>query len=266
MSWIESHQSLSRHRKTMRVVSVLKVDRHKLLGHLHELWWWGLDNADTDGNLEGIAEEQIAMGAEWPVKDATRFVAALVDGGFLEGSPGAYILHDWYAYAGKLNTKRAANRERMKRARAEHVQRTTDARAAHVHTLPNQPNQPNQPVPTVLGGVGGTEDDGGRYRRLCDAWLSATGSTLSPQPAERFEAFAEDLSEGWVVDAIRITGEQGNRAPKYAFSILDRWKTQGRDSSKTSTDPTADKLARELAFIENPNIEGIPTSGAGASR
>ena len=54
MAWIESHQSLSRHRKTLAVVAELKVDRHKLIGHLHELWWWALDNATAEGALGQI--------------------------------------------------------------------------------------------------------------------------------------------------------------------------------------------------------------------
>lgn len=44
MAWIESHQTLSRHRKTLRAAALLHVDRHKMIGHLHELWWWALDN------------------------------------------------------------------------------------------------------------------------------------------------------------------------------------------------------------------------------
>ncbi len=37
MSWIESHQSLSRHRKTMRAAAVLKADRHKLIDGMERL-------------------------------------------------------------------------------------------------------------------------------------------------------------------------------------------------------------------------------------
>src|SRR5262245_39657575 len=111
MSWIESHQSLSRHRKTIKAAKVLGCDRHKLIGHLHELWWWGLDNADRQGNLPGISGGELAEAAGWydRKKDLT---TALVEAGFVEVIEGGFRLHDWYEYAGKLNAKRAKDRAR----------------------------------------------------------------------------------------------------------------------------------------------------------
>ena len=145
MAWIESHQDLRKHPKTLMAVTALHVDRHKFIGHLHCLWWWGLDVADLEGRLpSGTTPAVIADAAEWPVAKAQSFVAALMDckgnepedTGFLELLDGRYILHDWWEYAGKYNAKRAANKERMANARADHVQRTTNARAAHVQGLP----------------------------------------------------------------------------------------------------------------------------------
>jgi hypothetical protein len=147
MAYIESHQSLSRHRKTLAVVSTLHVDRHKLLGHLHELWWWGLDNADITGLVGHVSDEVLAEAAGWPLKDAQRFVGALTSAEFIDATPDGLVLHDWPDYAGKLNERREQNRERMRRARAargprtdppngraraEHVQHTNGAQAAHV--------------------------------------------------------------------------------------------------------------------------------------
>lgn len=260
MSWIESHQSLSKHRKTTRLAALLKADRHKVIGHLHEMWWWGLDNADVDGGLAGLTEDEIAMGAEWPTKDAKRFVCALVEAGFLEAADGGYVLHDWYAYAGKLNTKRAANRDRMKRARAEHVQRTTDARAAHVHTLPTVPNQPNQPAANAASehaaAAGALEDlpeVHDDYRKICDAWFVATGTTLPPATAERFEAKAEKLGLATVLAAIRETGDNGAKSPKYTLAILEHWESEGRTGpdEKPATPP------RVISKIPNPFFDGF---------
>lgn len=173
MAWIESHQSLSRHRKTLTAAALLKTDRHKVIGHLHELWWWGLDNADIHGNLGLVPDDMIAEGAGWPVKEASRFVDALVSARFLERkSDGSVILHDWYDFAGKLNERRAkdAARKRMSedyppetpddRPRNGHgnpadIQRNSagtsigasegnpaDIHTGSVCTVPNQPNQP----------------------------------------------------------------------------------------------------------------------------
>lgn len=139
MSWIESHQSLSRHKKVAGLVALLKTDRLKIIGHLHELWWWGLDNADVDGNLGDTSNEALAIAACWPVKDAKRFVEALIVVRFVDQSERGLVLHNWYAYAGKLMAARAANKERMQRARASHVPNTERARVALPYpTVPNR--------------------------------------------------------------------------------------------------------------------------------
>lgn len=120
MSWIESHQSLARHRKTLRAAGLLHCDRHKLIGHLHSLWWWALDNVGTDGSLGCLTDAEIAEAAEWPVRRAREFVKALGDcgapgPGFIVGENGSRQLHDWYEYAGKLIQRRAQDRERKRK-------------------------------------------------------------------------------------------------------------------------------------------------------
>lgn len=117
MAWIESHQSLSRHRKTLRTAGRLSVDRHKLIGHLHELWWWALDNVGADGCLGDVTAYEIATAAEWD-GDADAFLDALVEAGFIDKEGGALYLHDWYDYAGKLIERREAERERSRQRRA----------------------------------------------------------------------------------------------------------------------------------------------------
>jgi hypothetical protein len=143
MAWIQSHQALSRHKKTLALAAYLRTDRYKVLGHLHELWWWGIDNADTNGQIGAVPAEVIAEAAGWPVKDAERFVESLVSAGFMDRTDDQLSLHNWFEYAGKLNVQRDENKERMRRKRAAppphppntngtsaaHVQRTTTARA-----------------------------------------------------------------------------------------------------------------------------------------
>jgi hypothetical protein len=139
VAWIKSHQSLAYHRKTLAAAELLHIDRCKMIGHLHMLWWWGLDNADSNGHLGRTTPQAIAEAASWPIREAERFVDALVNTGFLEVDQKQYALHDWYDYAGKLNDQRMKNRERMSvrrdqrtnGARAEHVQHTTSARVSH---------------------------------------------------------------------------------------------------------------------------------------
>lgn len=153
MAYIQLHQSLSHHRKTLRVAAVLKCDRHKVLGHLDELWWWGLDNANPQGLIGQVTPEDLADAAGWPVKDAARFVRALLDcggegkPGFLERSASGYVLHDWPDYAGKLNDQRELRKAANRQAQARRRQR-----------LRSSPND-DMPLTSVLTGDD-SEDDG----------------------------------------------------------------------------------------------------------
>jgi hypothetical protein len=153
LAWIESHQSLSRHRKTLRAVTLLRIDKHKFLGHLHELWWWALDNVGLDGNLGDLTTEEIEAGAEWDGETGA-LCQTLQAAGFIDGGDGR-TLHDWYDYAGKLLDRREQNAKRMRAARAVHVATTITERAKHVQdtcaarapaTVPNR-TQPNPTVP-----------------------------------------------------------------------------------------------------------------------
>lgn len=110
--WTESHQSLRFHPKTNKAVKILGVDRFKLIGHLHGLWWWCLDYA-KDGDLSRYSEEQIAEGAGYD-GDAIDFVAALVDAGFIDRD---WRVHDWQQYGGKILRQRDSNSDRQARFR-----------------------------------------------------------------------------------------------------------------------------------------------------
>ncbi len=156
MAWIEVHQSLVDHRKVVNASAALGRGTSPVLlvGHLVTLWSWALDNAEDGGPLTA---SEVAHGARW-TRDAQAFTDALVSARLLDHIDGAYWLHDWADYAGRLVGKRRANRERMRSARATNVPRTDDARAEHVQglpyrtqpTAPTQPTEPNQPSPASV--------------------------------------------------------------------------------------------------------------------
>ena len=132
MAWIESHQSMSRHRKTNRAVALLKVDRHKFIGHMHELWWWGLDNVAMDGWLNGLSDDEIAFAAQWD-GDPSVFVRSITEAGFVDvDESGERWLHKWYTYAGKYLKRRADNAERMRETRATGAGDSDNTRVKHV--------------------------------------------------------------------------------------------------------------------------------------
>jgi len=152
MAWLEIHQSLINHRKTLKAAALLHTKPAPLIGHIISFWLWSLDNSPS-GSLDDVEPEIIAFAAQWD-GDPVVFVDALTKAGFLDDNDGVLSIHDWWEYAGKLIGRRVQNRERMCNARAQHVRNTCDARApATVHnttqhnsTVPNTTqNEPTKP-------------------------------------------------------------------------------------------------------------------------
>ncbi|MDP2950010.1 MAG: hypothetical protein Q8P22_10780 [Chloroflexota bacterium] len=149
MAWIESHQNLQRHPKTLRAAAKLEVSVPTLIGHLQCLWWWCLDFAE-DGELTGFDHAEIAQAAMW-FGDATAFVDALLQcgqankPGFLEMNSGHLLVHDWSDYTGKLIERRQADAAR-KRA----VRRTSAGHPQDIHT-PSSVTVPNRTIHNRTG-------------------------------------------------------------------------------------------------------------------
>lgn len=143
MAWIEVHQALLTHRKTLELAELLGLPPIYAAAHVIALWSWSLDNA-PDGALH-VRAGIIARACQWE-SDTDLIVSSLVKSGFLDMSnDNCLTIHDWSDYAGRLVDKRRQNAERMREARekqrATHVQRTLHARAGA--TVPN-PTVPNQ--------------------------------------------------------------------------------------------------------------------------
>jgi len=145
MAWIESHQALRDHPKTKRLARALGVARVTAVGYLHFLWWWCVDYA-PDGDLNRFSDADIADGCEWAdAPDA--FVSALGAAGFLDADRR---VHDWGDYTGLLVTKREADaeRKRMARARLADVRRTSNGRLPDGDRTADVPNHTNQTLYT----------------------------------------------------------------------------------------------------------------------
>lgn len=157
MAWIEVHQSLPTHRKTLAVAAALDIAPIHVVGHLVAFWLWSLDNA-PDGRMNDSART-IAFAAQW-TGNASDLVDALVDAGFLERTEDGYAIHNWWQYAGRLIDRRERNTERMRAARARHVQTSCAARAGA--TVPNRtvPNR-NQEIylPESQGEIEGVQGE-----------------------------------------------------------------------------------------------------------
>ena len=158
MSWTPVYQSLSKHRKTLRAVALLGVDRHKFIGHLLEFWWWAIDNVPTTGDLGIVSDGEIAGAADWQ-GDPAQFVAALTESGFIDSDTNGRHIHEWENYGGKVIEKREHNKHRMREERATHVQRTDDARATHVAAVEKRREEKSiKPPMSPLGGEADSAD------------------------------------------------------------------------------------------------------------
>lgn len=155
MAWIEMHQSLPTHRKTLALSDALKIEPVHAVGHLACLWMWALDNA-PNGDLAGVGARTIARAAHWK-KSADAFVAAMTSAGFIEDER----IHDWPDYAGRLLERRRRDADRKRTGRGipadvppqstghpPDIPGTSGASRAHI-TQPD-PTGPNTP-PTPPG-------------------------------------------------------------------------------------------------------------------
>lgn len=142
MAWIELHQSVWTHRKTLMLGHALGLPPAYAAAHMMQLWCWALDNAQ-DGDLSGLPAPVIAAGAGW-TGDPDQFVEAAVSVGFLDRDGETLRIHDWEDYAGKLIERRTQHRERMRQIRAK----TLAARDANVNsTQADRAELPNRTVP-----------------------------------------------------------------------------------------------------------------------
>lgn len=114
MAYIEFHQALIDHRKTIIAAEILDMQEVHLCGHLAALWCWCLDNCQ-----DGILPEShrvIARGARY-TEDPSKFIEALVTAGFVTKTESGLAIHDWSNYGGKLIEKRRTNAEKQARYR-----------------------------------------------------------------------------------------------------------------------------------------------------
>lgn len=158
--WIESHQSLGRHPKLIRLAAKLKISRAQAVGHLHYLWWWAMDFA-PDGDLSRFAPEEIASGAEWAqsARIARTRRTLCAPEVFVSALRGDWIdadgfLHDWHQYAGKLIEKREKDRLR-KRDFQRNSNGTPTEVAGTTPTTPTTPTAPTSMLPLLIESLRG---------------------------------------------------------------------------------------------------------------
>lgn len=262
MAWIEVHQSLPTHRKTLIMADELGIEPVQVVGHLTCFWLWALDNA-ADGKIEGLTPRMVAMAAQWK-GDPEALVSAMVTAGYIEKD--GQTIHDWHDYAGKLIDQRRANAERMRRARAEkgrvarasHVQDTCGARAGA--TVPNRtvPNQ-TTPVPpptqstseadpdtAAVGGAQETVDPAGLVVLEWNKLDPASHRSLAKVNNTRFTHARAALEAGVTLDELLAVVRE--MAPSGAAP----WEIKREAVRRTENSRMARELEREMAGVRGP--------------
>ena len=158
MAWLESHQGIERHPKTMKLSLIMGWDLDQTIGKLHRFWWWCLDFA-PDGNVSRHSADMAALSVGIPPELGEKFISAMYKSEFLDKtSKNQFLIHDWLEYAGRYlrDTKFRRNPEKLKEiialyativSRQSADKKPTKSRksAESQPYLPNLPNLPNIP-------------------------------------------------------------------------------------------------------------------------
>lgn len=228
MAWIESHQGLAKHPKTLKLARKLNIHIAQAIGHLHLFWWWAMEYAQ-DGDLSHCDPEDIAIAADWP-GDAGQFVESLVESGFVDRhNDGSLSIHDWHDYAGKLLERRKADAERKKKEREKKdIQKISDGHPTDVQrtsnvTITNNHNQ-YQDINTAAADARAhetTEPFPAAYRRVYQR-------DLTPFQAQELGAYIDrdGFEEAVVVRAIERAALSGGGI-KLILHILNDYAAAG---------------------------------------
>ncbi|MGE3267117.1 MAG: hypothetical protein AB7P40_00105 [Chloroflexota bacterium] len=230
MAWIESHQEIREHPKTVRLKRRLGVGLAATIGHLHLFWWWALSYAE-DGDLARFEDEIIADACEWE-GDAGEFVTALIASGFVNEDR---TIHDWDHYTGRIRKQRQDNRIRQQRWRDNNAPVTRKQRDSGTHNalvtrdspLDNPATGPDRTItgPDHTPPVVPPTDAGGDGGAIAPAPPKRGGKRPKTDPPEVLEPNEADYAAG---ARVGLTREQVNAK---AAVMLDYHRKEAKSSA-----------------------------------
>lgn len=210
MAWIELHQTLWSHKKTLLLAAYLQIENIYAAVHMIHLWTWSLDNAQN-GDLTDLPPVVIAGGAGWK-GNPEEFVNAAIAAGFIDqDEDGSLQIHDWMDYAGKLVERRAADRERKRSSKGVPLE---FHRNSHV-TVPN-PTVPNQnkdtpPIPPK-GGDDGDGQSGNQTSSGESLTVIKTAGGAGQKPASHSTTLSERFAEFWAAYPKKVGKKAAEKA------------------------------------------------------
>lgn len=135
MAWIEAHEDIWEHHKTVKFCRMLGISKPQAVGHLLALWHFTLRNAWKDSDLAPWGPEEIERAVYWE-GEKNVMLKALQECGFLE----EFIVHGWQERAGRLVYDR---KRKLSERRAAEKRRTSGGKSKA--TVPNR----TVPYPTI---------------------------------------------------------------------------------------------------------------------
>lgn len=148
MAWIESHQALERHPKTLGLRKHVGWNLNETIGFLHRFWWWALDAA-PDGVVTEICEPGVCGDAFGLASDkGDRAIEGMLKVGWLDRLDDAtVVIHNHDKYRDRISESRERarirqqnRRNRLKEQDMESVTNSLRARHAVVTDLSQQHN------------------------------------------------------------------------------------------------------------------------------
>lgn len=255
MVWLQSHQELRSHPKTVKAARMLGVDLPTMIGHLHLLWWWALDHA-PDGDLSKFDDEDIAMGADF-YREGKDFVRVLMTCG-PKGRPGFltkdYLLHDWNEYGGKYQrrveiAKQAAEARWSKNSQEQATMIDTEKDA---YALPEQSasNAEERRGDKKSQKQASSRKRADRAQRLPDGWTPDDEPELAAKLGVNQQHIRRELerfTDYWI-------SQPGARGRKVNWQAT--WRNWLRRSVEIqSGGKTADAPRRQIAAFGSPEWE-----------
>ena len=98
MAWIETHQGLFSHPKTLRLTKLMKWDVDRTAAKLQRLWLWCMDYA-PDGDLRATNASDVGAAVGLSDVEAKKFINAMVKTHWLDKEPYLRV-HNWWQYTG----------------------------------------------------------------------------------------------------------------------------------------------------------------------
>lgn len=262
MAWIEAHDSLPDHPKTIVTATALRIDKDMLTGKLWRFWTWALDNR-ASGFIPSIDMATVAEKMRWNKKPEILFRALCMapdehKHGFLYEVDGGYMIHDWDVYTHRYRSQedaRKKDRERKQRKKEipADIQRISTG---------NNDGTPTEETRNSISYRNLTleeekeesvrEDEHGNplpdpeWKKVMDCHLAQIGELGGGAAAAKLQTYVDDMGANVVCLAIEHTNLMGPDSPRpYLLTTLENWSKQGIRDVATAKAHLLDRERRQ---------------------